>query len=245
METYIHIYNRDHGIIYQGTPVISGEILRGRETRSSVLFFKLAAVMAVFGLILMSAYFLPPLIFSLNGGRTQDQNSVAIGETAKDALSEGPKILAGGSNKPVYEPRFDSRLPKEARIEIPSIGVDTQINEATIDNYEEALKKGVWRASDFSTPGNPGSPTILAAHRYGYIYWGWLYRRQNSFYNLPNLKVGDTIEIIWRQRKYVYEVYWEDKGSKILDYSADLILYTCESLNTPVRVFKYARLVKI
>ncbi|KKS80793.1 MAG: hypothetical protein UV56_C0008G0001, partial [Candidatus Woesebacteria bacterium GW2011_GWC1_43_10b] len=65
------------------------------------------------------------------------------------------------------------------------------------------------------------------------------------FYSLPKLKTGDTVEIIWRQRKYLYEVYKEEEGEEITDYSADLILYTCESLSSPVRIFRYARLLEI
>lgn len=144
-----------------------------------------------------------------------------------------------------YVPRFDATLPQESRLKIPSIGVDTKLEEATYGNYEEALKKGVWRVSDFGTPTNSDKPTILAAHRFGYLVWSNSFRRKNSFYNLPKLDVGDTVEIVWRQRKYVYEVYAESKGEAITDYSADLILYTCETLNGPIRIFKYARLLEV
>jgi sortase (surface protein transpeptidase) len=113
------------------------------------------------------------------------------------------------------------------------------------ENYEEALKVGVWRVPDFGTPYERKAPVILAAHRYGYLRWSVPYRLKNSFYNLPKVKVGDTVEIIWRQRKYIYEVYAEGKGEEITDYSADLILYTCEDLTSPVRIFKYARLIRV
>jgi hypothetical protein len=59
------------------------------------------------------------------------------------------------------------------------------------------------------------------------------------------VKVGDTVEMNWRQRRYIYEVYAEEKGEEITDYDADLILYTCESLNSSVRIVKYARLLEI
>jgi sortase (surface protein transpeptidase) len=58
------------------------------------------------------------------------------------------------------------------------------------------------------------------------------------------MRVGDTVEIDWKQRKYTYEVYATDKGTEIADYSADLILYTCESLTGDARVFVYARLIR-
>jgi len=88
-------------------------------------------------------------------------------------------------------------------------------------------------------------PTILAAHRFGYLAWSIPYRLKNSFYNLPKLKVGDLVEIDWGQRRYVYEVYAEGKGEEITDYTADLILYTCEAMNSSVRIFRYARLLRI
>lgn len=145
----------------------------------------------------------------------------------------------------VYQPVLDPSLPLENYIKMPSVKIDTQINEAENENYEEALKVGVWRVNDFGTPFARELPTILAAHRYGYLKWSVPYRLKNSFYNLPKLKIGDTVEIVWRQRKYLYEVYAEDRGETINDYSADLILYTCESLNSSIRIIKYARLIEI
>lgn len=164
------------------------------------------------------------------------------------ATSVNPKKVTptkGVEKKETYQPRFDPKLPVDPRLKILSIRIDTGINEATPDNYEQALKKGVWRISDFGTPDTQEKPVILAAHRFGYLAWSIPYRLKNSFYSLPKLKVGATVEIDWQQRKYLYEVYAEAKGEEITDYSADLILYTCESLSSPVRIFKYARLLRI
>jgi len=144
-----------------------------------------------------------------------------------------------------WQPSFDTKLPLESRIKITALGVDTQIQEATADNIEGALKKGVWRVSDFGTPADRSYPTILAAHRYGYLVWTNTFRRKNSFYNLPKLKVGDTVTVIWKQRKYVYEIYAESRGGEIVDYNGDLILYTCETLGSSERIFKYGRLLRI
>jgi sortase (surface protein transpeptidase) len=172
-----------------------------------------------------------------------DEYSTAIFETAKNAdESETPHEQEIVSE---WQPVFDSKLPRETRIKISEIGVDTTINEATLENYENALKKGVWRVSDFGTPADREKPMILAAHRFGYLKWSNLYRRKNSFYNLPKLENGDLIEITYKQRKYIYEIYRESRGEEIADYSADLILYTCESLNSKVRIFKYAKLLKV
>lgn len=144
-----------------------------------------------------------------------------------------------------WQPNFDPKLPLESRIKITALGVDTQIQEATADNIEEALKKGVWRVSDFGSPADRSYPTILAAHRYGYLVWTNTFRRKNSFYNLPKLKVGDTVTVIWKQRKYVYGIYAESRGGEIVDYNSDLILYTCETLSSSERIFKYGRLLKV
>ncbi|HLE49636.1 MAG TPA: sortase, partial [Patescibacteria group bacterium] len=133
----------------------------------------------------------------------------------------------------------------------------------------EILKTGVWRVPDFGTPEDDGPsepvergadsqigpselvergadsqiglPIILAAHRFGYVTWTNSFRTLNSFYSLPKLKVGDRVEIVWNQRKYVYEIYKEETGTAITDYTADLILYTCDLWNSPTRIFKYAR----
>ena len=144
-----------------------------------------------------------------------------------------------------YQPAFDPKLPITNHLSIPYIGVNTDIHEATYTNYEDALKKGVWRVSDFGAPNGGGEPTILAAHRFGYLSWTNSFRRENSFYNLPKLKIGDTIEIVYQQRKYVYEVTRTAQGTEITDYSADLILYTCENLTGPDRFFVYAHLLEV
>lgn len=148
-------------------------------------------------------------------------------------------------NKPVYQPRFDPSLPSENIVKITSVRIETGINEASLSAFEDALRVGVWRVANFGTPEDRSLPTILAAHRYGYLKWSIPYRLKNSFYSLPKLKVGDTVEIVWNQRKYIYEVYEEGRGEEIEDYSADLILYTCENLGDSERIFKYARLLEI
>ena len=138
-------------------------------------------------------------------------------------------------------PDFDATLPEENGLIIDKIGVRGQIHEG--DNWEEILKTGIWRVPNFSTPDNPSpnKPIILAAHRWGYIQWSNSFRKLNSFIDLPQLKIDDEIQIIWNQRKYVYKIYSTDTNTQITDYSADLILYTCQLWNSPVRFFVYAQ----
>jgi len=191
----------------------------------------------ILGFIVLVFLYLPSVWYSLNG-------SEKLGEFIARKFSKKVPTVESPV-KETYQPRFDPSLTREARIAIPAIGVDSTIQESTYENYENALEKGIWRVPDFGTPYERSSPTILAAHRFGYLAWTNIYRRKNSFFNLPKLKEGDTVEIVWRQRRYVYEIYKTGKGEEIEDYSADLILYTCENLDSPVRIFKYARLLEI
>jgi sortase (surface protein transpeptidase) len=229
----------EHGIIYHAyyyEPKPSSKRVEVALPFAKILT-GIAKGMAIGGAILILASFLPSVWYSLT----------ASTEKASQILGQ-PVTQEGRTFEIVdktYQPRFDPKLPLESRLKIPAIGVDTAIQEATADNYEEALKKGTWRVSDFGSPADRSFPTILTAHRYGYLAWSNTFRRKNSFYNLPKLNVGDTVEIYWKQRKYVYEIYAEDKGETISDYSGDLVLYTCEALNSSAKVFKYARLLEI
>lgn len=188
---------------------------------------KLAKILALVGVIILAIYFIPGILAS-----------VELSKNEAEKLSEAAGAASGRSL-----PRFDPSLPKTNRLTIPSIGVDTDIEESTYENYEFALKKGVWRVSDFGEPDLKGAPVILAAHRFGYLAWSNSYRHYNSFYNLPKVKEGDVITIAWEQRLFTYGVYKTENGKEISDYSADLILYTCESLNGPERIFVYAKLI--
>lgn len=139
----------------------------------------------------------------------------------------------------------DISLPEGHYLNIPRIGVDTIIWEADNSSYENALKKGVWRVPDFADPSKNGQgrPMRLAAHRFGYLEWSQDYRLKNSFYDLPKLKNGEMIEIVWDQVRYTYQIQKVEEGTEITDYSSDLIMYTCKFLVSPIRIFVYAKLV--
>lgn len=141
-------------------------------------------------------------------------------------------------------PEKDLSLPKTPTLVIKKIGVETEIVEAPLDDYDFALDQGVWRVPNFGTPLEKTNPIILVAHRFGYVSWSQDFREKNSFYNLPKLDVGDQIEIIWDQRKFTYEIYQKEEAEEISHYSADLILYTCRFYNSEMRIFRYARLIK-
>jgi len=207
---------------------IPSQFLYSAEDQKSSLFV-VGKIFGVIGALLIIATFLPSI--SSRARETISEATVAerIGQTAERH----------------YLPEIDRTLPLENQLIIPSIGVNTSVLESTLENYENVLEKGVWRVSDFGAPTTMGKPIILAAHRFGFLKWSNSYRRLNSFYNLPKLAEGDIIEVNWRQRKYIYAVYGESSGKEISDYSADLILYTCNDLMSDIRIFKYAKLLKV
>lgn len=140
-------------------------------------------------------------------------------------------------------PPINPNLPVGDWLIIPKIGVRSQLQATS--NYEDALATGLWRAPDFGKPGSLELPMIVAGHRYGWKWW-WKdeYWKYNSFNLLPELQVGDRVEVISEQRKWTYEIYAGAEGTEITDYDADLILYTCKYLQSPLRFFRYARLVE-
>jgi len=202
---------------------------------------RVTKIFFVVGVFFLIFSFAPSIWYSL--GTKVDDFSLAILETVSGKgkiTSETPSVKI-----PNWQPAFNSKLSRDTILKIPEIKLDTVIHEATMDNYESALKLGVWRVPDFGTPADRSKSVILAAHRFGYLAWTNVYRRKNSFYNLPRLQSGDLVEITYKQRKYIYEIYGESRGEEIEDYSANLILYTCETLNSKIRIFKYARLLQV
>ncbi|MFC1625064.1 sortase domain-bontaining protein [Patescibacteria group bacterium] len=228
-------------IYHSYSPVTDPSDLKKKKKKIdlSEILARLSKYLLVTGIIVLIISFTPSVWYQIKSGGIE-KISKLISETIKGKAEEIPSV-----KNIEYQPRYDPKLPLESRIKIASARIDTQIWEATMGNYEDALKKGIWRVPDFGSPADRKRPTILAAHRFGYLAWSIPYRLRNSFYSLPKLKEGDVVEIVWRQRKYTYEIYNESKGEEIDDYSADLILYTCESLSSPVRIFKYGRLLQI
>jgi sortase (surface protein transpeptidase) len=174
------------------------------------------------------------------------QTSGILASTIADTVSkETPSTLTTPIKTPevteVTLPDIDPSLPKENGLIIDKIGVKGLIHEGT--DWEKLLKLGVWRVPEFGTPEDNTFPIILAAHRWGYLDWSAAFRKLNSFYSLPKLAVGDTIKVIWGQRPYEYKVYSVSTGTKITEYNANLILYTCQLWNSPVRFFVYANML--
>lgn len=189
-------------------------------------------VLIICSLALVLTPMLPYIIYRIHPSETTNEVN-KLADTIEDTTSSQT------TNTPSL-PAIDLSLPTDPYISIPKIGVYSPIS--TISNYTEALRHGAWMVPNFGTPTNEVIPIIVAAHRFGYISWGITTRNKISFYNLPKTHVGDTIEIIWEQRRFTYEIYKEEEGTSITDYSANLILYTCKYFNSPTRIFRYARL---
>jgi LPXTG-site transpeptidase (sortase) family protein len=175
---------------------------------------------------------------------TSDSLSEALSQTSVASAIAAPTPTAPITPDPKPVIARDTSLPEGSFLAIPTIGVDTTIWEASSTEYEEALRQGVWRVPEFATPEeSDGRPIILAAHRFGYIDWTQAYREKNSFYNLSEVKVGETVTITWNQHRYSYRVTKLEEGTEITDYSSDLILYTCKFLVSPQRIFVHAELM--
>lgn len=201
-----------------------------------ILRMSLLGVMCI-ALVLMASLVVPELYYRAFPEKVEQVATVS--PTALAELSQPREPQVTQVQDP--EPAFDPTLPEGSWIMIPSIGVETQLRDTVDPN--EALNQGAWLVPDFGRPNDADLPIIAAAHRFGWDWW-WQsdFGRKNSFYSLPNLKSGDTVEIVFNQRKYVYRVYSEViEGTEITDYQADLILYTCKFLNSPERYFVYAK----
>ena len=217
-------------------------LINRKKKLKPIIYLNLARIFGLIGIFFISASYGPSLYYSIFQGKNINENTSLIRQTAEERSGFTLTGLGLINND---LPPFDPLLPSENRIVISSIGVDTEINEASVADFEKALKKGVWRVANFGTPEYKSHPTILAAHRFGYLAWSVPFRLKNSFYKLPKVKTGDVIQIFWNQRKYLYSVYGEGKGEKIEDYSANLILYTCQDLKSSIRIFVYAKLMQI
>lgn len=206
---------------------IFGKILNG-YTFLGMLFI-------VVSIVLILVPISPYIIYRLQPSKTKNE----VEKITAD-LGEYTKEIDNSKNVTEEIP-IDESLPKENYLVIDKILVYSPISEGS--DSQEALKAGTWIVPDFGTPDENDKPIILAAHRFGYIYWDRATREKFSFFNLPKVEVGDEIAIIWEQREYTYKVYKAEESTYISDYSADLILYTCKYFSSPERIFRYANRV--
>ncbi len=83
---------------------------------------------------------------------------------------------------------------RDNRLFIPGLGLNQLIHEGGA----EALRKGVVRRGNTSTPGS-GSNTVLVGHRFGY-------NNDGVFYHLDKLKIGDPVVLHWEGERFEYTV---------------------------------------
>jgi LPXTG-site transpeptidase (sortase) family protein len=114
--------------------------------------------------------------------------------------------------------------PKDNRLVIPGIDVDTEIKEGP--NMDVAANEGVWRRPNGSSDPLK-SNMVLAGHRFAYTH------PYGAFYHLDKVKVGDALALYWNGQEYIYKV----SSSKVVEPTATYIenptsaptltLYTC------------------
>lgn len=231
---------------------------RRREKKYTILYKRGPSTLAlIFAGMAMALWGIFALLSSYPAGlylyyTVLPKTTVLLGKELQDtgkvltAANEEKSPTGEIETQVVSEIARDPSLPDGHYLSIPRIGVETTLWEAPSDNYEDALRKGVWRVPELADPtlSGQGSPMILAAHRFGYLEWTQDYRIKNSFYYLPKLEPGDEMEVVWNQHRYKYQVTKVEEGTELNDLSSDLILYTCKFLKGPIRIFVHADLVK-
>jgi LPXTG-site transpeptidase (sortase) family protein len=170
-------------------------------------------------------------------------DSTAVDKEVTSLVADlGARPIDLASNKQyvaVKRPAFDASLPKQNRVRIPSIGVDGLVHEGA--NGMQVLAKGIWRSYDFGTPESDTLPTIFASHRYGNPRWSKDFRDKEIFFNLDKVKVGDTVEVVWNQRLYKYEVVKVETSRQVNSLDFQVMIYTCNYWNSPDRIFVYLK----
>lgn len=200
----------------------------------SHIYLALGILLIFFAFSILTITFYPQIWYSVDKEATQTEATSIVQEVEIIKTKEEEDIKKTETST---LPPLDTSLPLENTIKISSIGVDSPIIQN--EDAQEGLEEGIWIVPELGTPESNQQATIIAAHRFGFVYWTKEFRETSSFYNLPKLRVGDRVQIIWNQRSYEYEVYKSEDSTQITDYSADLILYTCRMYNSPVRVFRY------
>ncbi len=148
-----------------------------------------------------------------------------------------PVFLSHGSSGhgALSTPKLTQKLTTPAppntpnQLIIPSIHYDEQIIEGSTIR---ALHYGPWRQPVGSAP-DKGSNTVIAGHRFTYT------NPHGTFYYLNNVRVGDSVGVIWNNKTYHYtvastSVVSPDDTSVIAPTAtSQLTLYTCTPLWLP------------
>lgn len=229
---------KKYQIIYKRGPSTLALVFAGM----AISLWGIFALLSSYPVFLYLYYTVAPNTSKLLSSALAKTSAESVTQVQQTSNPTGQQEQIPEEPKPVIS--RDPSLPEGQYIAIPTLGIDTTVWEASSSAYEDALRKGVWRVPEFSNPESGGGrPIILAAHRFGYTAWTQDYRVKNSFYNLPDVKVGESVVLTWNQHRYTYKVTKVEEGTEITDYQSDLILYTCKFLVSPIRIIVYADLV--
>jgi len=151
--------------------------------------------------------------------------SPTVAEKAAVLPRPNPAVVSSGSTTlgPTPEPESaEVQAARKAaggsRLVIASLGLDVGVFGG---DSARALKLGVYHHAGTANPGEPGN-VVFAGHR-----------NRRAFSALHQLKVGDTVSVVWRGKTHDYRV------SKLLTVGPDdtwilrqpgaerLTLYTC------------------
>ena len=105
------------------------------------------------------------------------------------------------------------------------------MKETIHEGDKRALRLGVWRRPNTSTPDGGGN-TVIVGHRFTYAAGAAV------FYNLDKIQVNDPITLTWHGRAYIYKVTETkvvDPGELSVEAATQeprLTLYTCTPLWT-------------
>ena len=208
------------------------------------LYTVIGAFLLITGLALIVIPAFPYLYYNINVQATEDEvetlSQLVTTTRRATAISPTPSLITTPTPLPL--PPKNANLPAKNTLFINGIGVNGPINEGA--DSKRALYKGIWRHPEWGTPLDTDIPTIIAAHRFGYIEWSAEFRKTNSFSNLPSMKAGDTFSVIWDQREFVYQVKRVEEAESVYTRDSEMILYTCKHLKSPIRIIVYADRVR-
>lgn len=131
---------------------------------------------------------------------------------------------------PVHTATPAQALSEPDSLIIPKIQVRTPVRTG---DSADALKNAAWLRPASVEPDKGGN-TILAGHRFSY-------QVASVFYNLDKLQLGDTVQLIWKNKLYTYhvtEVYEVSPDAIEIEgqnFGERLTLYTCTPLWSTAR----------
>lgn len=131
-------------------------------------------------------------------------NAYTIAAPLAPALSFWWRSRDGSAERKLQEKvaAQDTPLPQNLgpnKVTIPSMLLDAEIYEGPVQDMYKVLDKGIWRWPAGSTP-DKGSNTVLLGHRFTYT------NPNGVLYHLDKVRIGDTIGLVWNNKKYTYKV---------------------------------------